>query len=232
MNEMPWQLPLDLTPRPHALNETCAPRSRLYFALLPPPEIAEQVERYLSNMHKVYHLTEAQRPVEVLHITLFMMSDLRQHMPQRLIDSALAAGETVQAEQVPVSFDRVARFGKHARAAIVMMNKRGGSRGIHALTRQIAEAAQKRKCPSLRLKMPHMTLAYSATAVPDIPLPVPFTWIAREFALVQSFHGETRHSYLGRWPLLPGTVTDFEPQPEPTARQRDADLLANLPETP
>ncbi|MDO9417797.1 2'-5' RNA ligase family protein [Pararhizobium sp.] len=201
MKPTPPQMPLDLFPRPGLLNQSCASRSRLYFALLPPGKIVADAARLSSNIRNVYHLAEPARPVEVLHVSLLMMSRLFQHMPQFMIDTALAVGDAVEAEGFGMSFDRAASVGKSGRAAIALFPKKGGSSGVQALRRQITEAALKRKLAAIRKETPHMTLVYSSTIVPDITLTPPFEWRAQEFALVQSFFGETRHEYLRRWPL-------------------------------
>jgi RNA 2',3'-cyclic 3'-phosphodiesterase len=47
---------------------------------------------------------------------------------------------------------------------------------------------------------PHVTLLYGDRKIAEHPVD-PVSWTVREFVLVQSLHGESRHILLGRWPL-------------------------------
>jgi 2'-5' RNA ligase len=51
----------------------------------------------------------------------------------------------------------------------------------------------------------------------------PIQWKVREFVIVRSFFGHTRHEVIGRWPLL------FQPEPEASNM---LDELANMGELP
>ena len=47
---------------------------------------------------------------------------------------------------------------------------------------------------------PHMTLIWASRRVDEYPI-VPIRWTVREFVLVRSHVGQSRHEYIGRWPL-------------------------------
>jgi len=46
-----------------------------------------------------------------------------------------------------------------------------------------------------------MTLAYKGKEIEKTRLAVPISLVVTEFVLIRSHHGESRHEYLGRWPL-------------------------------
>jgi 2'-5' RNA ligase len=47
---------------------------------------------------------------------------------------------------------------------------------------------------------PHLTLLWDRLQLKEAPVS-PVSWMAREFVLLYSFRGESRHELLGRWPL-------------------------------
>lgn len=59
---------------------------------------------------------------------------------------------------------------------------------------------------------PHITVAYRPTARFDVELPEAIIWPVRDFVLIDSFVGETRHVEVGRWPLV-GTASSAATEP-------------------
>jgi hypothetical protein len=70
--------------------------------------------------------------------------------------------------------------------------------------------------------LPHVTLlrGHAVDAVQESIVPI--GWNAREFVLIRSFFGQSRHEVMGRWPL----------QGEPAPERFDLDDLPNLAELP
>jgi 2'-5' RNA ligase len=48
---------------------------------------------------------------------------------------------------------------------------------------------------------PHMTLLYQGHVIPEVMLDKPVTWTVRDFALVHSLQGESKHEQLCYWLL-------------------------------
>jgi 2'-5' RNA ligase len=46
-----------------------------------------------------------------------------------------------------------------------------------------------------------VTLLYGGQPTAEIEIE-PISWLVREFVLIDSFIGETKHVEMGRWPLL------------------------------
>ena len=49
--------------------------------------------------------------------------------------------------------------------------------------------------------VPHLTLSYGPTAIPETVLDEPMVWRPRELVLVHSHQGAGRRVVLGRWPF-------------------------------
>jgi 2'-5' RNA ligase len=47
---------------------------------------------------------------------------------------------------------------------------------------------------------PHVTLLYGGQPMPEKEIE-PISWLVEDFALIDSFIGETKHVEVGRWPL-------------------------------
>ena len=49
---------------------------------------------------------------------------------------------------------------------------------------------------------PHLTPAYEPQPIDDAPQNAPIHWSVRDFALVHSFQGQTRHDHVARFALI------------------------------
>jgi 2'-5' RNA ligase len=169
----------------------------LFFALLPDDEATRSIEQLAQNFRQAHGLTGSLRP---LHVTLCDLTV--RTSTQKTIDVASKAADAVTAAPFRIAFNRAARFGggKGDRPFVLI-----GDDGVTG-------AARFRQTLSLELRMadlgkwtasftPHLTLLYDKT-LPDDRDIAPIAWTAREFVLLRSVVGQTRHDVLGRWPLL------------------------------
>ena len=72
---------------------------------------------------------------------------------------------------------------------------------IQAFARMIHGTLSRHNLPrqAFRTPSPHVTIIYGYGRKEVLNIGKPFTWQAREFALVYSHKGETRHEPFGRW---------------------------------
>ena len=70
---------------------------------------------------------------------------------------------------------------------------------------------------------PHVALQFGPMIDAIEESITPIQWHAREFVLLRSFFGQSRHEVIGRWPLAS--------EPEPEVMDMLAEL-ANMPELP
>src|SRR5271155_2086513 len=168
----------------------------LFFALLPDEDAARSIEQLVEDFRRAHGLTGVLRP---LHVTLCDLT-VRTNM-QKTIDVAAKAAASVAAAPFRIAFNRATRFGSgKAERPFVLVGDDG-----------VTGAARFRQTLSLELRKadlgkwpanftPHLTLLYDK-ALPDVQDIAPIEWTAREFVLLRSVIGQTRHETLGRWPL-------------------------------
>jgi 2'-5' RNA ligase len=169
----------------------------LFFALLPDEDATRSIVQLAESFRQAHGLTGALRP---LHVTLCDLAV--RTSTQKTIDVASNAAAMIKAAPFRIAFNRAARFGggKGDRPFVLI-----GDDGVTG-------AANFRQTLSLELRKadlgkwaasftPHLTLLYDK-ALPEDQDIVPIVWTAREFVLLRSVVGQTRHDVLGRWPLL------------------------------
>jgi len=135
-----------------------------------------------------------------LHVTLHHLGDY-SGLPQDLVDTAMKAAAAVAQPPFEIAFDRVGSFRRPRNLPLVL---RGGD-GLAGVTafQQVLGVAMTQAGLARWVEMrftPHMTLLYDDRTVEEQPIE-PIRWTVREFALVHSLLGQTRHIPLGRWML-------------------------------
>ena len=79
----------------------------------------------------------------------------------------------------------------------------GSGDGLHKFTALQKYLAYELACEGFegsRGSAPHMTLMWADRGVGEYPV-APIRWVVRDFVLVMSLVGKSRHEYLARWPL-------------------------------
>ena len=168
----------------------------LFFALLPDEDATRSIAELVETFRKAHGLTGALRP---LHVTLCDLTV--RTSAEKTIDIASKAAASIAGAPFRIAFNRAARFGsgKGERPFVLV-----GDDGVTG-------AARFRQTLSFELRMadlgkwpagftPHLTLLYDKVLPEDLDIP-PIAWTAREFVLLRSVVGQTRHEVLGRWPL-------------------------------
>jgi len=165
---------------------------RLFFALLPPPSSACEIERLSWKLGWGRRVR-----TEHFHVTLVVTED-HEAPPIRLADRMMRiAGELILP---PFLMDQLASSKRslalrpHDKLWRLLLLQR-------QLERALALSGIRRRV-GWRFS-PHLTLLYRQGPPLFCPVP-PITWWADELVLVHSHVGLTRHEILGRWPLLSG----------------------------
>jgi len=179
--------------RPH-------PTDRLFFAVVPPPAVAERMAALAADLRGQLGLRGRPRPTGHLHVTLHHLGDF-VGLPQRLVDEACTAAAGVAWPSFETRFDRAASFrGRPGKHPFVLLGAEGeaGLTGLYqSLGTQLAAAGLARR---ERAFVPHITLLYDARTVAPQPIP-PLGWTGAEFLLIHSLLGRTEYHVLGRWSL-------------------------------
>lgn len=175
------------------------PTERLFFALLPPPEVAAAAHALATGLC-------ADRPqtrrlaIARLHVTLHYLGEYAG-IPASLPARAGRAAEALAMAPVQVRFDRIGSFGGQRRERPgVMLGQGEGIAGVVALQRGLGEALMRQGLPADSRFTPHMTLLYDHGALPEQAV-APLEWQAREICLLRSVRGEAAYREEGRWPL-------------------------------
>lgn len=179
-------------------------RHNFFLALRPPAEKLQRVSQWARMECRRRRFTSGARPSDVFHVTLFPLGRFGEHeeVADRILDIATDAISGFSHSPFDLTFDRVMSFGgSHASRAQVLTGGTGVGQLMvfhQALGRVLAGAGLSM---FTRAKFtPHLTFAYDPRVI--VPHAItPIAWTVREFFLIHSVIGETRHMVVRRWNL-------------------------------
>ena len=177
----------------------------MFFALLPDEEAKAEIIRIGERFVKSHRLGGSSVDIDQLHVTLIPIGkpDRLRQPPESAL---LAAAENVRVKTFDVTLDSAMRFsneGLDGRFPFVLCADTSTTETALSLRKALAHAqyAQGLFVAGVSSYMPHLTLLYGQ-GVEAIEQPIPpISWRAREFVLIRSFFGQSRHEIMGRWPL-------------------------------
>ena len=155
--------------------------------------------RHVRNVSDVLRLGCAAVGEERLHLTLFVVAEMRQRSTDiaRKIDAALRS--------ISLTAPRI-KLGKASSGAHGAYVKSIGRRSeIVHFYRQLIMLLAPLGIEPLHRKSglnPHITLAYQRN-LPEARIVHPFEWVPQELLLIESCVGLGVHKIMARWPLLP-----------------------------
>jgi RNA 2',3'-cyclic 3'-phosphodiesterase len=175
---------------------------RLFFALLPDSGAATQIERCSQHLRGKHGLTGRSIAPERFHITLHFIDDYAG-LPPRIVASVSEAVASVAIPPFDVMLNRARSFCENRplnRPFVLIPSE--DNLALSALQRAVGAAMTKAHVgrPAARHFTPHLTLLYDDRCVENHAIET-IAWTAREFVLVHSLLGRTRHVPLARWPL-------------------------------
>jgi RNA 2',3'-cyclic 3'-phosphodiesterase len=173
---------------------------KLYFALQPPPEVAEQALRLLQTLRPAERFTAKAMPPARLHVSLNWVGGFGRP-PTGIVDKAREVGAAVKLRPFDVSFNRIGTWRSGDPPPLVLWGDEGVI-GVETLYKTLHRAMvgpgmAPRREPPLE---PHLTLMRDQAVMPEAFID-PIRWTAREFVLLQSVYGEGRLDVLARFPL-------------------------------
>lgn len=179
----------------HTSNATDRP-DRLFFAVRLPQGAAAQAEELCRRLCEQHGLRGSVVRADRLHITLHWLDDYRG-LPPEIVAAALKAGELVTAAPFDVVMDRVHSYSDGGLAL-------SGTRltDLRSFQKHVGDAMDTSGIGRLKRSTfrPHVTLLYNNHPIESFPIP-PIWWTVREFALIHSIQGQSRHIALGEWQL-------------------------------
>jgi RNA 2',3'-cyclic 3'-phosphodiesterase len=179
---------------------------RLFFALFPSEEAIPKIVKTSQQLRDAHGLTGKSLSNDRLHVTLHHVGDYAGGLPNGLVEAAQEAAARIAMPAFDVTFDRAMSFsGRPRNRPFVMRGNERHDGGLAALmafqkTMYLAMCRVGLQGPRANAKFaPHVTLMYDDQGIAEQAVE-PVRWTARDFVLVHSLLGQTRHIHLGRWP--------------------------------
>ncbi len=176
-------------------------RHNIFFALYPPSDAAGRIAAFADRLFEKDALRGPRVARPRLHITLEPLGGYGA-LPCPLIERASAAAAKVVRPSFVIAFNRLMSFENTKGPRPLVLVGEDGVIGIDLLRSRVRaalvmEGVRPQGAASFT---PHLTLSREKTVLHDDFID-PFVWRARDFRLIHSPYGESRHEVLGRWLL-------------------------------
>jgi 2'-5' RNA ligase len=169
---------------------------RLFFSIFPDPPVAVRIANTAQHFRHAYGLKGKPLLTERFHVSIHGIGDY-DGLPRSIVDKATEAGATVTATSFDVVFDRVKFFSSSN--ALVLCGGDGVD-GIVMFHHALGVAMRKSGLSAGSKFTPHITLLYDGCRIEEQFIE-PIRWTVRDFVLVHSMRGRTKHIPLERWHL-------------------------------
>jgi len=175
-------------------------RDRLFLAIFPDSAVALRIVRTAEELRMARGLTAPIQDPSRMHVTLHHLGDFAG-VPQDVVAKASAAAASVRCAPFEAAFDFAQSFrGPAGKLPFVLQGAENGP--LKAFQKKLGDALAKHLLPPDATFTPHVTLLRDRVLVEE-PQPIsPIRWMVREFVLVHSMLGKTKHIPLARWPLV------------------------------
>ncbi|PQV46089.1 2'-5' RNA ligase family protein [Paraburkholderia sp. BL21I4N1] len=181
------------------------PTDGLFFAVFPDTQTATGIAKFAQQLCVAARVRSKPLAAGRLHVTLQHLGNFAGGLPQARVDAAMQAAAAIRMEPFTVEFDSVVSFAARPRAGPLVLGGGEGVAGLHALHEALLAAlldaggGAAAVSPAVSYT-PHVTLAYGMPWAATRAIE-PVSWNVREFALMHSLLGRTRHVALARWRL-------------------------------
>lgn len=195
-----------------SLTQAASPRDehayRWYFTIVPPPALAQDIERAAMMVARRYGARNPTRASR-LHVSLNGVWRNKDEIEPALAQEALEVGDAIRRPGFDIAFDKLQTFSGGGRSktggrSIVptVLTCSNGARELQALHADIHRGMQRLGMTvGPRSFTPHLTIWYGPQRVPDLLLKRPFRWPVRQFWLVHTIKGQKLPEYVGEWSL-------------------------------
>jgi 2'-5' RNA ligase len=173
----------------------------LFFAVIPSPQSAAQIERRAQDFRGEFGLKGEPLATEHFHVTLYYLGAHRG-VPRGIVAKARETAASIRVAAFEITLDRAKSFtGKGGTRPFILSSSKGLTE-LMALQQSLRAALRNAGLDNWPQPAftPHVTLLYDSIRVPEQPIE-PVSWTVREFVLMRSLLGMGRYETLGRWPL-------------------------------
>lgn len=184
------------------------PTDGLFFAVFPDANTATSISKLAQRLCGETRSKSKPLAANRLHVTLLHLGNFAGGLPPARVEAAKSAAASIRMEPFSVEFDSAVSFALKPRPGPLVLGGGEGVVGLHALHGALGLALQTagfgdRAVSPNAPYTPHVTLAYGMPWVATRPVEA-VSWNVREFVLVHSLLGRTRHVALARWRLAAG----------------------------
>jgi 2'-5' RNA ligase len=182
------------------------PTDGLFFAVFPDNNTAAAISKLAQQLCAETRVRSKPLSAGRLHVTLLHLGNFAGGLPADKVDAAMRAAASISMAPFTVEFDAVCSFASKPRPGPLVLTGGEGVAGLHALHGALGHALQhagfgERAASNTVPYTPHVTLEYGMPWAAARPVESA-CWNVREFALIHSLLGRTRHVALARWPLV------------------------------
>lgn len=178
-------------------------RDALFFALRPEPRTALKLVETGRTLRERYWLKGAVQPAARLHVTLIGFR-VEANALDAGIELACWIGAAVRRAPFPIVLEGAMSFGGEGHRALVLrcgLGSEAALMGLHDRLRDLTDDLGVSRAGVHERFVPHLTVAYDASPIPETALDAPISWMANQLVLIRSEQGLGRHTTVGRWPL-------------------------------
>jgi 2'-5' RNA ligase len=168
----------------------------LFFSIFPDHAAAVRIANTAEHFRRAYGLKGAPLLTERFHVTVQGLGNY-DGLPRNVIAKAIEAGAAVTPVPFAVAFDRVTSF---AGSDVLVLCGGDGVDGIVIFHHALGVAMRKSGLSAGSQFTPHITLVYDGRRIEEQFIE-PIRWTVRDFVLVHSLRGRTKHIPLERWHL-------------------------------
>lgn len=196
-----------------------------FYALIPDDDARREIAATGERFRKSHRASGAVIGADRLHVLLCPLGKA-ERLRQPLEAALLEAGAAVHATGFRFTLDAAMRFTARDGQFPLVLCADGNTVESATKLRKAIAAEQWRvglQVSGVSSYLPHVVLieGHTIEAIEDAISPIP--WTVREFVLMRSFFGQSRHEVIGRWSLAP------EPEPE---AEHMLDELASMRDLP
>jgi 2'-5' RNA ligase len=181
------------------------PAHNLFFAILVPSPLEEDISNVFENLKQRYRVRKMQVPTPRLHVSLFGVFS-GDSLPQRIVELSRLVGGAIRFAEFDMVLNRTLSFrSTQTEKPLVLAADADSARSVDRLADRITEAftaLSGLKHPQTGPITPHLTLVWHRMTVPEQPI-APIKLPAREIVLIHSHVGKSRYDVLGRWEFVP-----------------------------
>ena len=171
----------------------------LFFAVLPPRDVCPTIEGLGTRLQQAHQLRGQRIGQDRLHVTL-----APAFAPNCAFAATVARARSVAAAiqygRFPVCFEWSESFRLRRGHHPFVLRGDAGIQPLLGFRDEMHAQLGRAGFRVARSYTPHVTLIWADRCVEANPI-MPVHWTVRDFALVLSIVGRSRHIHVGRWPL-------------------------------